>query len=72
MNHLGVPWIVSRVADSDPGVLVGSGFLVGSGCFGRIRMFWSDPGVVWSDPGVLFGSGSGRILPRSELFQAFA
>ena len=63
-----VAWLSGRVADP--------GFLDGSGCFGRIRMFWLDPDVMdfcvaaWllrriADPSALMDLdvliGSGRI-----------
>ena len=58
--NAGLPIGLTRVSDpecfgririflSDTGILVGSG----SGCFGLVRLLWSDP-----DPGVLVGSGS--------------
>ena len=65
MDHLRVPWIVSRVADSDPGVLVGSGFEIRLAS-DLVFKKWSDPDPVckiWSDtdPVLKFG----RIWTRA-------
>ena len=55
-SHIQIRFLWS---DPDPAIMVGSG----SGCDGRIRLFWicirlsmSDP-----DPVVMFGSGTGRL-----------